>query len=311
MSTFFDEVQELRARYPDERSAVMPAGRGANGAYWFDTKTGAFASSTYYMPDVPAWVKAFNDRKLADSYAGQPWTPASGPAFKPIPPAGSAGFYDAVYGSPYGNNLLLEFASELLAREELGTRNATDLLSVSFSSNDSVGHAFGPDSPQVHDISLRTDRTIGMLLALVDKTVGLQRTIVALTADHAVAPVPEATRERGLPGGRMTSKELFDPIQQALAAKYGAGDWLLSTAGSFLIAASVLLFFAAVIVAFRRPPDAGPDPWEGNSLEWWADSPPPHHNFRSLPPIRSERPVFDAREGARASTSGVPPEPRP
>ena len=74
---------------------------------------------------------------------------------------------------------------------------------------------------------------------------------------------------------------------------------LLSTVGSFLIAASMLLFFAAVVVAFRRPPDAGPDPWEGNSLEWWAASPPPHHNFRSLPPIRSERPVFDARIAAR------------
>jgi cytochrome c oxidase subunit 1 len=87
---------------------------------------------------------------------------------------------------------------------------------------------------------------------------------------------------------------------------------LLSTAGSFLIGVSVLLFFAAVWVAFRRPPDAGPDPWEANSLEWWTDSPPPHHNFRSLPPIRSERPVFDAREAAKAHARGEPgPADRP
>jgi cytochrome c oxidase subunit 1 len=74
---------------------------------------------------------------------------------------------------------------------------------------------------------------------------------------------------------------------------------LVSTVGAFLIALSVVVFLVAVVEALRRPADAGPDPWQGNSLEWWADSPPPHHNFRSLPPVRSERPVFDARVAAR------------
>ena len=73
---------------------------------------------------------------------------------------------------------------------------------------------------------------------------------------------------------------------------------MVSTVGSLCIAPSVLVFLVAVVEALRRPRDAGPDPWQGNSLEWWADSPPPHHNFRSLPPIRSERPVFDARVAA-------------
>jgi hypothetical protein len=215
-----------------DRSAIMPAGRGANAAYWWDTKTGAFVSSTYYMPELPAWAKAFNDRKLADARAGESWMPFTGPALRQMPSERSGPLYEAIYDSPFGNELLLEFASELLAREELGVRNATDLLSVSFSSNDSVGHTFGPDSAQVHDIALKVDRTIGTLLNVVDKTVGLQRTIVALTADHGVAPVPETLRERGLPGGRMTTKELFDPIQQAVVAKYGSGNWFLATAGS-------------------------------------------------------------------------------
>jgi cytochrome c oxidase subunit 1 len=74
---------------------------------------------------------------------------------------------------------------------------------------------------------------------------------------------------------------------------------IVSTAGAFLIALSVLVFLVAVVEALRRPAAAGGDPWEGNSLEWWATSPPPTHNFETLPPIRSERPVFDAREGAR------------
>jgi cytochrome c oxidase subunit 1 len=83
----------------------------------------------------------------------------------------------------------------------------------------------------------------------------------------------------------------------------------ISTVGAFLVALSVLVFLVAVVEALRRPPEAGPDPWEGNSLEWWAASPPGHHNFRTLPPIRSERPVFDAREaartGARDGTTGA------
>jgi cytochrome c oxidase subunit 1 len=83
----------------------------------------------------------------------------------------------------------------------------------------------------------------------------------------------------------------------------------ISTVGAFLIALSVLVFLVAVVEALRRPIAAGADPWEGNSLEWWADSPPGHHNFPTLPPIRSERPVFDAREAAKAAASPPGPEP--
>jgi hypothetical protein len=217
-----------------DRSAIMPVGRGANAAYWWDTKTGAFVTSTYYMPELPPWVQAFNDRKTADGRAGEAWTPFAGPgpALRQMPTEGGAALYDAVWGSPFGNDILLDFASELLTREGLGTRATTDLLSVSFSSNDAVGHTHGPESAQVRDISIRTDRTIGNLLTLVDKTVGLQRTLVAFTTDHGVAPVPETLRERGLPGGRIATRDLFDPIQQALMAKFGAGNWFMGTAGS-------------------------------------------------------------------------------
>ena len=139
---------------------------------------------------------------------------------------------EAVYASPYGNDLLLEFATELLTQERLGKRNATDLLSVSFSSNDSVGHTYGPESPQVRDIIARTDQTIGHLLTQVDKSVGLQHTLVAFTTDHGVAPLPESLRERGLPGGRLTTSELFEPIQLALTSRFGEGKWLMAAAGS-------------------------------------------------------------------------------
>ncbi len=217
-----------------DRSAVMPAGRGADAAYWLDTKSGAFVSSTYYMPDAPAWVKAFNARHLADSHLGEDWTPLSPPSvsLKQMPKEKGQPFYEAVFGSPFGNELLLEFATDALAHERMGQRGVTDLMSVSFSSNDSVGHTYGPESPQVRDIAIRTDRVIGQLLERVDKAVGLQRTLIALTADHGVAPLPESLTARSMPGGRIENKELFGAIQKGLEARFGPGEWLASTAGS-------------------------------------------------------------------------------
>jgi hypothetical protein len=217
-----------------DRSAIMPVGRGADAAYWLDTKSGRFVTSTYYMTREPAWVRAFNDRHLADEWIGESWTPLAAPTtvLRQLPKEKGTPFYEAVYGSPFGNDLLLEFASAALTEERLGQRGQTDLLSVSFSSNDSVGHTYGPESPEVRDIAIRTDRVIGRLLARVDKLVGLQHTLVAFTSDHGVAPVPDALTARSLPGGRMTNKELFGAIEQALVARYGAGQWLMATAGS-------------------------------------------------------------------------------
>jgi hypothetical protein len=217
-----------------DRSAILPTGRGADASYWWDTKTGNFVTSTYYVRELPPWVRAFNDRKAPDTYAGRVWTLLARPttSVRQLPADHTQALYDGIYGSPFGNDLLVSFADSALTAERLGQRGATDLLSVSFSSNDSVGHTRGPDSPEVRDIAVKTDRVIGRLLSRVDRLVGLQHVLVALTADHGVAPVPELSNERGLPGGRMTSKVLFGPIQKVLEAKYGQGKWVLSTAGS-------------------------------------------------------------------------------
>ena len=118
----------------------------------------------------------------------------------------------------------MDLADQALTNERLGQRGATDLLSVSFSSNDSVGHTHGPDSPQVRDIAIRTDRTIGRLLARVDKLVGLQHTLVAFTTDHGVGPVPEEMQKRSLPGGRITTKELFGPIEAGAPGAFRRGQ---------------------------------------------------------------------------------------
>src|SRR6185295_15632244 len=131
-----------------DRSAILPAGHGADAAFWWDTKSGSFVTSTYYMPELPEWVRAFNTRRSWDTEAGAAWRALAAPQtlLRQMPAERGADLYEAIYGSPFGNDLLLDFTEELLRREQIGARNVIDLLSVSFSSNDSVGHTYGPDS---------------------------------------------------------------------------------------------------------------------------------------------------------------------
>jgi predicted AlkP superfamily pyrophosphatase or phosphodiesterase len=216
-----------------DRSAILPGGHMANAAYWYDTKTGNFVSSTYYFPELPAWVKAFDASRPSDKFAGSGWLISEAPSrSKRLPAAPGPELYSAIFGSPYGNELLEAFAEKAIAAENLGQHDSTDLLSVSFSSNDVVGHSFGPDSPEVRDISIRIDRLLEKLFAYLDQRIGMQNVIVVLTSDHGVSPLPENLTKWNMPGGRMTTADLFGPIKSALDAKFGKGEWILDTAGT-------------------------------------------------------------------------------
>ncbi|MFY9724908.1 MAG: alkaline phosphatase family protein [Bryobacteraceae bacterium] len=201
-----------------DRAAILPAGHMANAAYWFDSKSGNFVSSTYYFADAPAWVKETNAARPADRYAGQIWLGHR------MPQPGA--LYNALEATPYGNDLVEGFAERALAGEQLGQRGVTDLLAVSFSSNDYVGHAYGPDSSEARAISVATDELLGKLFAALDRAVGLDNVLVVLTADHGVAPVPEVNRARHMPGGRMPEGIVAKTVQEALSAKYGKFDWI-------------------------------------------------------------------------------------
>ena len=241
VSTVGDEMKRSHRDHPKvigislkDRSAILPSGHMADAAYWYDNKTGDFVSSTYYFQDLPNWVQAFNKSRPADSYAGKEWRfDAASPSgiFK-MPTDPGAKLAAAVYSSPFGNELLEKFAEEAVRQEKLGQRDSIDLLTLSFSSNDAVGHSFGPDSPRVHDMCIQTDRELGKLFAFLDQSIGMQHIIVVLTADHGVMPVVEQLQQDRMPGGRMTNATLFDPMRQALVARFGAGEWLLNTAGS-------------------------------------------------------------------------------
>ena len=229
VSTLGDEMKNAAVHLPAEsapkvfglslkdRSAIMPVGHRADAAYWLDVKKGVFVTSTHYRAELHAWAAQFNQAAPADKYAGRKWEfldPGSGSP-RMMPPTPGPQLYAAVYGSPFGNELLKDFAVAAIEAEKLGQRGVTDLLTVSFSSNDAIGHTYGPDSPEVRDMAVRVDRTIGELLARVDALVGLDHTIVAFTADHGVAPVPELQQQRKLPGGRLKQEELFGPITAA------------------------------------------------------------------------------------------------
>ncbi len=207
-----------------DRSAILTSGHKADGAYWFDPGAGNFVSSTYYFPRLPAWVTQFNQARPADRYAGEEWIPllrSEQRFLRKMPATPGPALYRAIDASPYGNELIEAFAEHAMEAERLGQHEATDLVAISFSSNDYVGHVVGPDAPEVRDISIRTDRLLGRLFQFVDAKVGLENVLVVLTSDHGVAPLP------GIKGGRVDVKTVAAAAQDALAKKFGSGNWVL------------------------------------------------------------------------------------
>lgn len=225
-----------------DRSAIFPAGRRPDGAYWFD---GQFRTSTYYRDTLPGWVAAFNASGVADRWAGKTWerlkpdldyTKHSGPddgpgegtgrrqgkTFPhPFPDRPGQDYYEAVANSPAGNDLLLAFTKACVDAERLGTGDKPDLLTVSFSSNDLVGHTWGPDSHEVLDITLRSDALMADFLGHLDAKVGAGKYAVILTADHGVCPNPEVSQARGKDAKRIPPKPLVLAAERFLQDTFG------------------------------------------------------------------------------------------
>jgi predicted AlkP superfamily pyrophosphatase or phosphodiesterase len=202
-----------------DRAAILPGGHSANGAYWFDNKSGGFVSSSYYFPDLPSWAKDFNQSHPADKYAGVEWM---GKKFA----APGEELNASLAASPWGNELIEAFVERAVTSEKIGQRGVTDLLAVSFSSNDYVGHAMGPDDPQVKDMAIRTDMLLGKLFSFLNQKVGMSDVLVVFTADHGVAPLPEENEKRKMPGGRYPNGVVEKAVQATLEKEFGAGKWV-------------------------------------------------------------------------------------
>ena len=228
-----------------DRSALLPVGKRPNGAYWF---AGKFVTSTYYRDALPAWVTAFNQCGKAESYFGHDWTrfrpdldyaKYSGPDDAPgegkgkgqgttFPHPTTGGkdkigseYYEAVTFSPAGNDLLLAFAKACVVNEKLGQDDVPDLLTVSFSSNDLIGHVWGPDSQEVLDVTLRSDALMADFLAFLDGHVGKGNYAVVVTADHGICPTVEAAKAKGLDARRVPTKPMADTAERFLRVTYG------------------------------------------------------------------------------------------
>ena len=235
-----------------DRGAILPAGHAANGAYWFDSKDGHFISSTYYGAELPQWVQTFNARKLPDSYLTQKWTPslamdqyaesaADDQEYenrmdgeeKAVFPHGftmrAGGLkYEGLRTSPFGDELTKEFAVAALQGEKLGQRGVTDMLCVSFSSPDYVGHAFGTHAVETEDQYLRLDKQLADLLTQLDATVGKGEWVAFLSADHGVADAPGFSQTYRIPSGVKSYGEVGEAAKSALEKAYGPGKWVLT-----------------------------------------------------------------------------------
>jgi arylsulfatase A-like enzyme len=197
-----------------DRAAILPAGYSANGAYWIEPSSGAFVTSSYYMEALPDWVTAFN----SGDRAGQAEQEAGNP--------GTRDFYETVGSTPAGNAYELDFARALITNEQLGSHPVTDMLTLSLSSNDIVGHQFGPDSPQAKQMVDTLDTQLDSFFTWLDKNVpgGLANTWITLSADHGVAPVPAAAQALGMPAATIDMGKFEANLNDAMNAKFSPGE---------------------------------------------------------------------------------------
>lgn len=241
-----------------DRGAILPGGKTGT-AYMYQSSDGQFASSSYYMQDHPAWVKAWNGRKLADRYFKAEWKPLlpdaayarslpdaqpwyNGPPRLPMLMAGAANddkptpaFYGSLLRSPYGDALALEFARAAIAGEELGRDDAPDILSVSLSGHDYVNHAYSAESRMSHDHFLQLDRLLEAFFRDLDASVGRDNYVAVLTADHGFMPAPEFSKAQGRDSGRIDYRAVQERINAGLAQKFGEGKWMMGYSSASLL----------------------------------------------------------------------------
>ena len=233
-----------------DRSALLPVGKSADAVYWLDSADGTIVTSSFYRDSVHPWVAEFNEKRSADEWFGKPWSklrtdldyekysgrddaPGEGTGIKqgvifPHPIDGGLkkpgkNYYEAVYNSPFGNDMLIDLVRRAVVAEKLGKDDVTDLLVVSFSSNDAIGHTWGPDSQEVLDVTLRSDKLLADFLAFLDREVGKGKYLLALTADHGICPLPEATATSGTFAVRIPAKKLLAGAQEHLRTTFDKG----------------------------------------------------------------------------------------
>lgn len=240
-----------------DRGSIIPAGHNPTGAYWFDSSTGNFMTSTYYAEKLPDWASKFNKSKKTSFYLNKTWS-----TLLPIEEYTESTDDDVPYewglrgkdsptlpydlsklvkesgpglirSTPFGNSLVLDFGLEAIKSENLGQDDITDFLALSFSSTDYVGHSFGPNSIELEDTYLRLDLEIKRLLDYLDANYPGEY-LVFLTADHGVTEVPQLLKDKKMIGGYLNKSNAASTIQKGMVEHFGEGEWLLNASNDQL-----------------------------------------------------------------------------
>ena len=231
-----------------DRAAILMGGKFPDDAYWMADSI--FTTSRYYANALPAWVAGFNASGFINSFFGKSWNLS-------LPESAFAGadqddapyednedslgitfshhvtglsrqhitssYYDALLSTPYGADVLERFARATITAEQLGKHDVPDLLCVSFSSTDYVGHHYGPNSREVEEMTVAMDRILGRFFAFVDSTVGLSHCVIAFSSDHGVSPIPEYVKSHSpmQDAGRVSGEALRKWMEDAMVGAYG------------------------------------------------------------------------------------------
>lgn len=238
-----------------DRGAVLPAGHTANAAYWLDYEnngTGNWVTSTFYIKELPKWVQDFNASSITESYFKEwhtlypieTYTESGsdlnvferilkGKESATFPYALEAlknlnGNFKMIAESPYGNNLTTDFAIAALEGEQLGQDDITDVLTVSYSSTDKIGHDYGVNAKETQDTYLRLDLDLERLFKVLDAKVGVGEYTVFLTSDHGAPNVPSYLSSEKIPSGLFNESAMFNELNEKLEKAFGTSNLLLS-----------------------------------------------------------------------------------
>ena len=236
----------------DNSAAILSAGHTADYAFWFDTESGNWITSSYYVDSLPGWIVEFNEKRLADTYLERIWDPLlplasyteSSPDTNDLEtglkgrsvfpydlkkistPRGKETDYNIIKYTPFGNVLTKDLAISAIVNEELGKDEYTDLLTVGFSVSEYIGQAFGSNSVEMEDAILRLDRELEHFFSFIDEHIGKENTLIYLTADHGLAYNPVYLEEHGIPAGVFNPHAALTLLASYLNIIYGRGDWI-------------------------------------------------------------------------------------
>ncbi len=230
-----------------DRGGIFAAGHSANAAYWFDDSTGNWITSTYYMNNLPNWVSSFNNSRKVDSMMRVDWnllydiskydqSRADDEKYeRPLQHETTVTFphsYRSLIGknyypfrqSPFGNTITFDFAKKMIKQERLGMNGQADMLCVSLSSTDYIGHRFGPNSLEVEDTYLRLDKDLESFLNYLDATIGKGNYLFFLSSDHGIPQVPDFMKENNMPGGSLRKSDLKKELNLLCVQKFGVNN---------------------------------------------------------------------------------------